>query len=59
MRRKTEQNGKMALLDILLQSTTADGQFLSNEDISEEVDTFMFEVSVTKQNLFTVIELSI
>lgn len=35
---------KMALLDLLLQSTI-DGDFLSNEDIREEIDTFMFEVS--------------
>lgn len=33
---------KMALLDVLLQSTV-DGKGLSNEDIREEVDTFMFE----------------
>jgi len=33
---------KMALLDVLLQSTI-DGQPLSNMDIREEVDTFMFE----------------
>jgi cytochrome P450 family 4 len=33
---------KMALLDILLQSTI-DGQPLTNTDIREEVDTFMFE----------------
>lgn len=36
---------KMALLDILLQSTI-DGKFLSNEDIREEIDTFMFEVNL-------------
>ncbi len=42
----TELNGKKALLDILLQSTTADGKSLSNEDIREEVDTFMFEVGM-------------
>lgn len=35
---------KMALLDILLQSEI-DGQPLTNEDIREEVDTFMFAVS--------------
>lgn len=33
---------KMALLDVLLQSTI-DGKPLSNMDIREEVDTFMFE----------------
>lgn len=35
---------KLALLDILLKSTI-DGVPLSESDIQEEVDTFMFEVS--------------
>jgi cytochrome P450 family 4 len=34
---------KMALLDLLLQSTI-DGKSLTNLDIREEIDTFMFEV---------------
>ena len=33
----------MALLDVLLQATTPDSKPLSNEDIREEVETFMFE----------------
>lgn len=35
--------GKMALLDVLLMSSI-DGVPLSDDDIQEEVDTFMFEV---------------
>lgn len=34
---------KLALLDVLLQSQV-DGKPLSNNDIREEIDTFMFEV---------------
>ena len=39
-----EESGKKeALLDVLLRSTI-NGQPLTNSDIQEEVDTFMFEV---------------
>lgn len=42
---------KMALLDILLKSTI-DGKFLTNEDIREEIDTFMFEVMLKTAQIF-------
>lgn len=39
---ESEGKKKLALLDVLLRSSI-DGQSLSNEDIREEVDTFIFE----------------
>ena len=35
--------GKVAFLDLIMQATLPDGSKLSDQDIQEEVDTFMFE----------------
>lgn len=42
---------KKALLDLLL-TTTMDGKALTNSDIREEIDTFMFEVELLSDLYF-------
>jgi cytochrome P450 family 4 len=48
------QRRKMALLDMLLQ-ITIDGKSLENDEIREEVDTFMFAVSLASSGMKNVL----
>lgn len=41
-----EKKSNKALLECLLEMISDDGEKLSDEDVQEEVDTFMFAVSV-------------